>query len=62
MAVGQGSQHRPLLKSKEDVIKLIVNLVFCWTGFHAHSFSAVLLTAYWGFRPTMLRLGVPPQK
>jgi hypothetical protein len=41
---------------------LITNLVFCWVGFHAHTFSAIPFAGYWHFRPTILKTKISDNK
>ncbi len=59
MGVGEGSQPRPSLRNKEDVLKTIQNLCFCWVGFHSHTFSVISLATYALMRPSMLRIPIP---
>jgi hypothetical protein len=58
MSVG-GHKPRPKLQSPADVLPLIKNLVFCWSGYHAHTFSGISIANYWHFRPRMLGRPLP---
>lgn len=59
MGVGEGSTPRPPLRNKEDVLKTIKNLCFCWVGFHSHTFSVISLATYALLRPSMLKKAIP---
>lgn len=58
MSVG-GLKTRPKLRDPTDVLKLLKNLVFCWAGYHTHTFSSISLANYWHFRPSMLKIPLP---
>lgn len=62
MGVGGGSQPRPELRSKEDVLKTLKNLCFIWAGFHSHTFSIISLATYALLRPPMLKKQIPSEK
>jgi len=59
MGVGAGSTPRPALRNRQDVLKTIQNLAFCWVGFHSHTFSTISLATYALFRPSMLKAPIP---
>jgi hypothetical protein len=59
MGVGAGSTPRAPLRNKADVLRTIVNLSFCWVGFHSHTFSTISLATYALFRPSMLKTQIP---
>ena len=61
MSVGGGA-FRPQLSKKEDVLKLIQNLVFCWVGYHSHTYSAIPLATYWHFRPSIIKKSISPEE
>lgn len=58
MSVG-GQKPRPKLQSPAEVLPLLKNLVFCWAGYHAHTFSGISIANYWHFRPRMLARPLP---
>ena len=59
MAVGAGNTPRASLRNKDDILRTIVNLSFCWVGFHSHTFSTISLATYALFRPSMLKSPIP---
>ena len=62
MAVGEGNQPRPQLRSREDVLTTLKNLCFTWVGFHSHTFSVISIGTYALMRPSMLKKPIPTQK
>lgn len=55
----KGGHHRPELKNKDDVLKTIQNLCFCWVGFHSHTFSDISTGLTKTLRPPMLKNDIP---
>jgi hypothetical protein len=59
MGVKNGSKPRPGLRNKEDVLRTLQNLCFCWVGFHSHTFSTMSTSTYTLMRPSMLKKPIP---
>jgi hypothetical protein len=58
MGVG-GTAHRPGIDNSEDLKKLLKNIMFCWVGYHAHTFATIVLGNYWHFRPSIVKKPLP---
>lgn len=54
MGVG-GAAHRPGVNNKEELLNALTNVMYCWVGYHVHTFSSIVLANYWFFRPGILK-------
>ena len=41
------------------MLPLLTNILYTWVGYHANTFSWVVIGNYWNFRPSMLKKEVP---